>query len=37
MDEIKCNILKSKFSRDCFNDLTAFEVYAIVFKADPVM
>ena len=31
MDELKYNILKSKFSKDCFNDVTPFVIFAIVF------
>ena len=31
MDELKCNILKSKFSKGCFNDVTPFVVFAVDF------
>ena len=31
MDELTYNILKSKFSKDCSNDVTPSVIFAIVF------
>ena len=31
MDGLKYNILKSKFSKDCINDVTPFVIFDIVF------